>query len=155
MLIRRGVEADRDVISRFNCELALETEQCVLDPAIVSRGVSRALAETRGADYWLAEVDNRVIGQLMTTREWSDWRDGWYVWLQSVYVTPTSRGRGVFRSLLTHVYQNAAETGDVYSIRLYVENENQTASETYARLGFAESGYRVLERTVGNSRGKL
>ena len=148
MQIRSALQQDAATIARYNVALARETESLELDSDTVYRGVLRALTEDRGATYWLAEIDGEVVGQLMTTREWSDWQDAWYVWLQSVYVHADFRGRGVFRSLLTHVLRNAADARDVHSVRLYVEEENDTAQQTYRRLGFTASGYHVLHRKI-------
>lgn len=148
MQIRPATRKDAETIALFNCRLAEETEGVRLNPDTVEQGVFAALEADLGATYWLAEIDGRVVGQLMTTREWSDWHNCWYVWLQSVYVDAEFRGRGIFRALSNHVQQNAAASGDVHSIRLYVEAENHAAQETYSRLGFTSSGYHVLHRIL-------
>lgn len=148
MIIRAATIDDADVVAQFNVLLAAETEDVSLDPHTVLDGVRNALTNDLGARYWVAEIDGSIAGQLMTTREWSDWQNGWYVWLQSVYVAAEFRGKGVFRSLLQHVQRNAADAKDVYSIRLYVEEENVAARETYARLGFSPTGYVVLESRI-------
>jgi ribosomal protein S18 acetylase RimI-like enzyme len=94
----------------------------------------------------VAEFDDSTIGQLMVTREWSDWRDGWIWWIQSVYVPADHRNQGVFRELLQHVTDAAVADPDVVGIRLYVENDNQSAQAVYARSGFVDPNYRVLEQ---------
>jgi len=86
---------------------------------------------------------------MMVTREWSDWRNGWMWWLQSVYVLPSRRGSGVFRNLLDHVTSIAQSEKNIVGLRLYVEQENQAAQETYRRTGFADSRYIVMNRSLG------
>jgi ribosomal protein S18 acetylase RimI-like enzyme len=89
-----------------------------------------------------------VIGQLMLTREWSDWRNGWMVWLQSVYVLPANRGAGVFRMLFERSMEMARLRCNPVCVRLYVEHENEIAMTTYRRLGFRDSGYHVMEMAI-------
>ena len=143
-----GIE-DAAVIADFNCRLARETENRELPAETVLRGVQRGLQQGDEVQYWVAEqrVDQtwRVVGQLMLTREWSDWRDGWMVWLQSVYVISDVRRQGVFRQLLDNVTQRLRQDDDVVVLRLYVEHDNLRAMETYRRLGFRDTGYLVLE----------
>jgi GNAT superfamily N-acetyltransferase len=93
----------------------------------------------------VAEVDGRVAGALLLTLEWSDWRDGWFWWIQSVYVVREVRRRGVFRALHAAVLEQARAAGDVVGVRLYVEDRNAIAQRTYAALGMSPAGYRVYE----------
>ena len=149
--IRMATENDAHVLTEFNCRLAWETENRRLDQSIVGRGVQRGLQQKNDVQYWVAESDsvnstNRIVGQLMLTREWSDWRDGWVMWLQSVYLDQDFRGKGVFRQLLQRVIQELQSQSDVAGLRLYVECENQRAVDVYHRLSFADAGYRVMER---------
>ena len=148
--IRMATENDAHVLTEFNCRLAWETEQRQLDQSIVGRGVQRGLQHKNDVQYWVAESGsvnskNQIVGQLMLTREWSDWRDGWVMWLQSVYVDQAFRGKGVFRKLLQHVTQQLQSQPDVVGLRLYVEHENQRAVDVYHRLSFSDAGYRVME----------
>ena len=149
MKIRPATSNDADIIADFNCQLALETENKTLDAVTVRNGVARGLAVGDEVTYFVAETDNRIIGQLLLTREWSDWRDGWMYWLGSVYVHADFRGQGVFRQLVDHAKKQLKQRGDVVCLRLYVEHENQPAIETYNRLGFKDTGYRVMEMPVG------
>ena len=150
-IFRSADTSDIDRIAQFNCCLARETEGKELDYAIVRRGVLRGMQLAAEVRYFVveadgeAETDAAVIGQLMLTREWSDWRDGWMVWLQSVYVAPAWRGKGVFRKLFAHAIEAASIDGDVVSVRLYVERGNQAANVSYRKMGFADAGYDVLE----------
>lgn len=148
--IRRGIEADVATIADFNCRLAMETESRRLDSATVTRGVRRGMDAGNEVQYWIAEfVDSagvQVIGQLMLTREWSDWRDGWLIWIQSVYVHPEHRGQGVFTTLFRHVSDVVRRDPDNIGIRLYVEHENKAAQTVYGKLGLVDPGYNVLEQ---------
>lgn len=145
--IRRGRPEDASTLARNNLALARESEGRDLGLARVRAGVKQALEPESGAQYYVAAdaETHEVVGQLMVTREWSDWRDGEFWWIQSVYVDPAWRGRGVFRSLYEHVLQLAQGTPRVCGMRLYVERENSAAQAIYRRLGMAETGYRLLE----------
>lgn len=145
--IRRAAPTDAETLAEFNCRLAFETESKKLDRDLVGRGVKRAFEQGDEAMYFVAEDDaGVVIGSLMLTREWSDWRDGWMAWLQSVYVHSDHRNQGVFRALLNHAKQTLRENPDVRGLRLYVENENLRAQDVYLRSGFTDPSYRVLEQ---------
>ncbi|MEQ9409933.1 MAG: GNAT family N-acetyltransferase [Fuerstiella sp.] len=145
ILIRVATIDDVEILADYNCRLAHETEDRQLDRTTVLSGVKRGLNVGDEVQYYVAESGGNVIGQLMLTREWSDWRDGWIVWLQSVYVAAEFRGQGVFRRLLQYVRQQLHDQPDVLGLRLYVEEENSAAITTYNRLGFQHPGYRVME----------
>lgn len=143
--IRDAVDGDLALLVEFNCRLAVETEGKQLNRDVVNAGVRRGLHLSPEVGYYVAETAGQVVGQLMLTREWSDWRNGWIVWLQSVYVAPEFRGQGIFRSLLTHVRERLRKQPNTIGQRLYVENENTSAQTTYRRLGFTAPGYSVME----------
>lgn len=141
---------DLDVVIEYNAALARETEGKELPAETLRRGVATALAEPERLRYWVAEALNegqgsRVIGQVATTREWSDWRDGWIWWFQSVYVHPDHRGQGIFRALYAHVREIAWKNPDVIGLRLYVEVNNDRAQAVYRSLGMKPGGYDVYE----------
>jgi ribosomal protein S18 acetylase RimI-like enzyme len=144
--IRRAVSADVAVLVEFNRLLAEESEGKTLDPAVLFAGVTAGLADPRKSVYFVAEEDGVVHGQIMFTTEWSDWRNGWFWWIQSVYVRPEARRRGVFRALFEHVFAAARMDPEVIGLRLYVEAENHDARETYRRLGMESTSYGVFER---------
>jgi GNAT superfamily N-acetyltransferase len=144
-VIRDALPKDREAIIDFNACLALETESKTLDLAVLGQGVDLALADPDRLRYWVAELDGQAVGQTAITREWSDWRNGWLWWLQSVYIKPDFRGLGIFRALYGHIRQQALARGDVIGIRLYVERENLRAQETYRALGLVPGGYHVYE----------
>jgi GNAT superfamily N-acetyltransferase len=108
--------------------------------------VAAGLADPHKALYFVAEEGGAVVGQLMLTKEWSDWRNGWLWWIQSVYVRPEARRRGVFRALYQHVYQAAQTDPEVVGLRLYMEQDNHAARLTYLRLGMELSPYVVFQR---------
>ncbi len=143
--IRVPAANDLDVIVEFNCRLAAETENRILDPVTVRNGVRRGMSIGVEVRYFLAEDDSGVIGQLMLTREWSDWRDGWMIWLQSVFVIPEKRGKGVFRAMLKRAIAEASSGSNVVNVRLYVDHTNEAAKASYRRLGFLSAGYEVME----------
>jgi ribosomal protein S18 acetylase RimI-like enzyme len=143
--IRRATPADLAVVVEFNRRLAEETEGKALDPGLVTPGTAAGLADPNRAAYFVAEEAGEVVGQVMLTREWSDWRNGWFWWLQSVYVRADARRRGVFRALYGHVLEEARRDPAVVGLRLYVETANAAARQTYLRLGLSDTGYLVLE----------
>jgi GNAT superfamily N-acetyltransferase len=145
LAIRRAGPADTAVVAEFNRLLASETEGKTLDRTVLSRGVARLLADAARGFYLVAEADGQVVGQVMATFEWSDWRDGWFWWVQSVYVRDGYRRQGVFRALFAEMVRRAREAGDVIGLRLYVENQNTRAQATYEDLGLRDAGYSVRE----------
>ena len=139
---------DADVLAQFNVALAKESENLLLDPARVKAGVAALLRDPAKGTYFVAEAGGAVVGQLLITHEWSDWNNGDFWWLQSVYVRSDCRRRGVFQALFEHVLARAEGRRDVAAIRLYVEKNNEPALKAYARLELKETHYRILERLV-------
>ena len=144
--VRPATDADARFLVEFNCRLASETEGKTLDPAIVAAGVAAGMRDPNKAAYFVAEDASAVVGMVLLTREWSDWRNGWLWWIQSVYVRPEARRRGVFRALYDHIYRLAREEADVIGLRLYMEENNHRAAKTYAAVGMVPAGYVVFER---------
>ena len=144
--IRLAVPGDWAVIADFNSRLAMETEGKKLDGPTISAGVQTLLANPQHGRYFVACVGDRIVGQLMHTREWSDWRNGEIWWLQSVYVNAEHRRAGVFRALFRHLERLAESTPNVIGLRLYAEEHNSKAFEAYRSLGLAHAGYVVMER---------
>lgn len=143
--IRLAAPGDRDTIAGFNQAMAQETEHRALDLARLRRGVEAVLGDSSKGRYWVAEVDGQVVGQLLVTYEWSDWRNGAFWWIQSVYVDPAFRRQGVFRALYEHVVRQAEQAPEVCGLRLYVEQNNRRAQQTYERLGMKPTPYRIYE----------
>ena len=142
--IRAATPADEAVIARFNAALAWESEGKTLDGPTLSAGVRALLADPHKGFYTLAEAGGEVVGQTLITFEWSDWRNGWYWWIQSVYVADYARRGGVFRSLYEHLKAKATADPTVIGLRLYVETDNARARQTYAGLGMEEEPYLLM-----------
>jgi GNAT superfamily N-acetyltransferase len=143
-MVRPAAAGDLDALVAGNLALAEETECVRLDADTVRQGV-RALLESREPGrYWVAEVEGRVVGQLLTTFEWSDWRNCTVWWIQSVYVVPDARRRGVLRTLYGVVRRAALASGSG-GLRLYVDTTNVRAQAVYAALGMNGGHYRVFE----------
>ncbi|MDD3622750.1 MAG: N-acetyltransferase [Methanofollis sp.] len=142
--------ADAWVIAEYNIAMALETEGKVLDPETVRKGVAAVLSDPAKGFYLLAESGGQVVGQAMVTFEWSDWRDGVFWWLESVYVLPDFRRRGVFACLFRALEAEGRARPGVVGLRLYVDHENLAAQETYRHLGMAASNYALYELEFGD-----
>lgn len=145
MRIRRAKLSDAATIADYNARMAWETERRRLDLKRVTKGARALIKDAAKGFYFVAEIDGKVAGQLLITFEWSDWRNGSFWWIQSVYVAPEFRERGVFRALYAHVHKLAKSRRDVCGLRLYVEHENGRAQKAYARLGMKEAHYRIFE----------
>jgi GNAT superfamily N-acetyltransferase len=148
--IRRGSVADLDTIVEFNRAMAVESESKTLDLSTVTAGVRRALEDPTRSVYFLAETNGTVVGQAMVTMEWSDWRNGFFWWIQSVYVDPGSRSRGVFRAIYEHIVAIARQRRDVCGVRLYVHRDNSPAIDVYSRLGMRLTGYLLYEEDLSD-----
>ena len=154
--VRGAVAGDIRVLVDFNLRMAEETEGKSLDGETLAAGVEAVVVGTESEGvptgrYLVAEVDGRVVGALMHTWEWSDWRNGVVWWLQSVFVEPEFRRRGVFRLLYETLRSQARNDERVVRLRLYVEGDNRGAQATYARLGMSSSGYTVMEELFTES----
>ena len=148
--IRLAVADDWQTIKDFNIRLAAETEAKSLTPAVIEAGVKTLLQNPNHGRYFVACQREQIVGQMMHTREWSDWRNGEIWWLQSVYVHPEHRRQGIFRSLYRHLEELAQNDPNVIGLRLYAESQNAGALEVYRSLGLQETGYIVLERFFRN-----
>jgi GNAT superfamily N-acetyltransferase len=136
---------DTAIIAQFNARLAWETERRRLGRSRLTAGVKALLSDSAKGTYFVARIGDSVAGQLLITYEWSDWRNGNFWWLQSVYVARRYRGQGVFRALFKHVERLARAEGNVCGIRLYMEQENARARKVYSDLGLRETNYQVFE----------
>jgi GNAT superfamily N-acetyltransferase len=152
--IRAATASDAGLLAQWAQAMALETEHKQLDAQTVHAGVAAGIADPARARYFIAmhdaplagrETIGNAVGTLMLTREWSDWRNGDWWWIQSVYVAPPARRQGVFAALYRHVEQLARDTPGVIGLRLYVERNNAAAQRTYAALGMQDAGYALYE----------
>jgi GNAT superfamily N-acetyltransferase len=145
IIVRQATVADTAIIAHFNALMAHETERIALDQERLKAGVEALLRDPSKGVYYLAEQNNIVVGQMMITYEWSDWRNGTFWWIQSVYVESSARGSGVFRTLFDYVHLLAKSRSDVCGLRLYVERSNDRAKRTYDRHGMYLSHYEMFE----------
>jgi GNAT superfamily N-acetyltransferase len=146
--VRPATPADAPTVAEFNSRLASETENRELEPSTIAAGVAAVLGDPQRGRYFVADEAGAVIGQVMITFEWSDWRNSWIWWLQSVYVRHDRRRNGVFRALLERVVDEARREG-VAVVRLHVEQENHRAQSVYRELGFTQMHFHLMERSVG------
>lgn len=143
--IRPATAADAEFLVRGNAAMALETEHLSLDLDRLRDGVHAVFEDPARGVYYIAELEGRRVGQIMITYEWSDWRNGLFWWIQSVWVEPPFRGRGVFTALYAHVHRLARSTPGICGLRLYVEQDNERAQRTYQRVGMRRTSYRMFE----------
>ncbi len=160
--IRKATAADAALLAEWAQAMAWETEHKRLDPATLQAGIEAGLKDPHKARYYVAMQDAAVagretlgipVGTLMLTREWSDWRNGDWWWIQSVYVPVAQRRQGVFAALYRHVEQAARATPGVIGLRLYVEKGNAAAQRTYAALGMRDAGYAMYEALLPRADG--
>ena len=143
--IRVARQVDVSLLVKFNQLMAWETEQKKLDEVVLSKGVSALITDDTKGFYLVAEYNNEVVGSLMVTTEWSDWRNGVFWWIQSVYISPDYRRQGIYAQLYAQVKVLAEQQKNVCGFRLYVEKENFIAQKTYENLGMEETHYLMYE----------
>ena len=149
--IRMATKADLEVLVRFQIAMASESEDKGLDENTLRHGIATALSSEDLALYILAEIAGKPVGTLMLTWEWSDWRNGRFWWIQSVYVTSAHRRLGVYSAMHHHVLSLASKDPTAAGIRLYVEKDNDDAQATYRHLGMVETHYRLFETEFGRN----
>jgi len=143
--IRPAVQDDVKHIINFQQKMAMETENVQLDPNIVAEGLKRMFEDPAKGKYYVAEGDGQVIGCLMTTFEWSEWRCGTILWIQSVYIMPAYRSKGVFKNMYEYVKSLVTPDSELRGIRLYVDKTNLAAQRVYEKLGMNGEHYQVYE----------
>lgn len=145
MQIRKAEKRDIDALIGFNVAMAFETEGKKLFTGTLRKGVEAVFDDGQKGFYVVAEDQGRPVGGLMVTFEWSDWRNAWFWWIQSVYVNPEYRGKRIYSQLYEFVKHEAAPAGNVCGFRLYVEKENSHAQRVYKKLGMEETYYLMYE----------
>ena len=145
MIIRQALAQDATELAEFNRNMALETEGIELIPEVIRAGVETMIANPDWGFYLVVELDNGIQASLMVTTEWSDWRNGMFWWIQSVYVRPEYRRQGLYRELYARVKELAEQEPRVCGFRLYVERDNSGAQQTYTALGMRKTPYRLFE----------
>lgn len=145
MIIREANSKDIPSLLDFQLKMALETENITLEISSLTLGVNKLFKDPTKGRYYVAESNDDVIGCLMTTYEWSDWRNGTVLWVQSVYVAKDHRGKGVYQKLYSYVKQIVNDDPDLKGVRLYVDKSNKTAQQVYSTLGMNGEHYQVFE----------
>ena len=146
MIIRKALPTDAEAIADFQLKMARETENIDLDRSIVEKGVEAVFSDDAKGAYYVAEVDGSVVSSLLTTYEWSDWRNGRVLWIQSVYVSEKYRRRGIYRQMYEHIKTLVQQDEtDFRGIRLYVDKTNSHAQQVYAKLGMVNHHYEMYE----------
>ena len=143
--LRMATVRDIDNITLFNTEMAFETESIYLDQADLRRGIAAVLSDSNLGFYLISELEGVMIGQILITKEWSDWRNGWFWWIQSVFVEPNRRRMGVYRAMYKKIVDMAGREGNVCGLRLYVDRDNLSAKQVYSHLGMSQSHYDLYE----------
>jgi ribosomal protein S18 acetylase RimI-like enzyme len=145
MIVREANPEDARQIADFQLAMASETEQLMLDPDVVDKGVCAVFEDHGKGRYFVTEMNGEVIGSLMTTYEWSDWRNGTVLWIQSVYVLPPYRRKGVYRKMYQFLQNKVLSDQNLRGIRLYVDKSNIRAQTTYLNLGMNSEHYQTFE----------
>ena len=145
MFIRKAILNDLDRLVEFNLNLALETEDKVLDREVLTNGIARVLEGKIQGKYFVCEIDGIVAGQMMVLYEWSDWRNGEFIWIQSVYVDKNYRKHGVFKALFNEVKSYCESNDRFVGLRLYVDKNNQRAKSVYSAMGMYPNQYDMYE----------
>ncbi|PAX54100.1 GNAT family N-acetyltransferase [Brunnivagina elsteri] len=143
-IIRKAELEDLSTIVSFNQSLAMEVRGEKLESEIITSGVEAVLKDSNRGFYTLVEIESKIIAIALITFEWSDWRNAWFWWLQDVYVEPSYRQQGIFRSLYMHLKQQA-QLAQVSGLRLYVYKGNTKAQEVYQRIGMNPSNSLIFE----------
>ena len=145
MIIRQAIESDSGSIVEFQLSMAWETEELKLNEPTVIKGVAAVFEDPAKGIYYVAEVEGKVVGSLLTTFEWSDWRNGTVLWIQSVYVRPEYRKRSIFSKLYKHIQEKVNGNPDLRGIRLYADKTNIPAHGVYEHLGMTAEHYQMFE----------
>lgn len=145
MIIRQANEKDSSSIVEFQLAMAMETEQLQLHEPTVVKGVAAVFKDSSKGIYYVAETDGKVVASLLTTFEWSDWRNGTVLWIQSVYVKPEFRKRSIFSRLYKHIQEKVALDKHLRGIRLYADKTNIPAHGVYEHLGMTAEHYQMFE----------
>jgi GNAT superfamily N-acetyltransferase len=143
--IRPALQEDSPYLIDFQQRMAMETENVKLDAAVLAEGLKRLFDDPAKGKYFVAEDSGEEIGCLMITFEWSEWRCGNVLWIQSVYIKPSHRGKGVFKKMYEHIKSLVTPQSEYRGIRLYVDKTNAAAQKVYEKLGMNGEHYQVFE----------
>lgn len=144
-MIREATAKDIPAIIDFQKEMAWETEKITLDTDTLTKGVENLFADINRGKYYVADENGVVVGSLMTTYEWSEWRNGNVLWIQSVYIIESHRGKGIYKQLYKYIQAIVNSSPELRGIRLYVDKTNKAAKQVYEKLGMNGEHYQVFE----------
>jgi len=147
--IRPAILEDYTLIAENNRKMAWETEEKILEGETIQKGAYEGIKKSNRCRFFLAEIGGKVVGQAMVAYEWSDWRNGEFWWIHSVYVNPENRKQGVFKKIYEFIEALAKSNPEVCGLRLYVENENINAQNVYSKLGLKDARYKIFEKEFG------
>lgn len=145
MIVRKAIRKDSDSIVDFQLKMALETENISLDKATVELGVQAIFDDQSKGNYFVAEKNDIIVGSLLTTFEWSDWRNGTVLWIQSVFILATHRKQGIYKKLYKHIRELVESDKNLKGIRLYADKTNTAAHQVYDRMGMNADHYQLYE----------
>lgn len=145
MNVRQATSADHKPIVEYQLAMAHETEGIELDKPTVEKGVEAVLNDPTKGNYYVAEINGKVVSSLLTTFEWSDWRNGTILWIQSVYVQPAYRRKGVYRAMYAYIKNKVLSNDSLNGIRLYADKSNHPAHKTYEKMGMNQDHYITFE----------
>jgi ribosomal protein S18 acetylase RimI-like enzyme len=142
-VVRRATLDDAPALAEFVLAEAREAENRAIEPSVVDAAVSATLGDPTLARYWMVCEGPHAVGAIAVVREWSDWNNAAYWWIQFVYLLPHARGRGLLSLLVDRVI-GEARVGNAPELRLYVHPDNRRAIKAYERLGFRSSPYSIM-----------
>lgn len=145
MNIRKATQSDLESLVDFQLLMARETEEVILNKTTVTKGVSAVLSDPAKGSYYVTETDGKLVASLLTTFEWSDWRNGTVLWIQSVYVLPEFRRKGIYRNMYSFLKEKVLADKNLKGIRLYADKSNYPAQKTYKTLGMNPDHYTTFE----------
>jgi len=143
--IRKAEKELISLIADFQIKMAWESEEYQLDKAKINNGVKAVFDDKNKGQYFVAYDDKTIIGSLLITNEWSDWRNAWVWWIQSVYVLPEYRRKGIFSSMYQYIKSKVEQDEHIAGLRLYVEKDNLKAISTYKKIGMTDEHYNFFE----------
>ena len=145
MIIKEATQTNIEIIKNFQIKMAKESEEMILDNETITKGVTAVFANSSKGTYYIAEENNMVIASLLTTYEWSDWRNAYVLWLQSVYVIPEYRRKGVFKKMYQYLKETVENSDKYVGLRLYVDKTNTNAQKVYDNVGMSSEHYFMYE----------
>ena len=143
--IRDASILESEIIINFQTNMALETENLKLEKSSVRKGINAVFKDSSKGKYYVAEENDRIVGSLLTTFEWSDWKNGIILWIQSVYIIPEYRRKGIFKKMYSYLKKMVEESNGLIGLRLYVNKTNIIAQKTYEKIGMDSEHYKLYE----------